>query len=241
MDIAGLVRMKLLKRGTEGKVAEAMGTRSPQARYNLIGCLAVPTYMRDSEAIDDPGSYAEMVEGLAKASRGQFKPSDVRDLVDWKGEQAGLWFTLGGKEYRADLAWIGDWTDYGSVFGIINKALEENGSKMRVYEVDTEDQCYCAVFLTEEERKALGEVAVLRDHWRFVGSIRFMHRGKEVERPLEWPQDPHQLRVCLSMEYVPKGAGIYRVSLWEPHISLATLTPEEMESAAKVYKITPAV
>ncbi len=65
----------------------------------------------DTEAIEDSGSYVNILKNLERISQGEIKFSNVSDTIDFENEKASVCFDLNGESYKYDLEFDSDWAD----------------------------------------------------------------------------------------------------------------------------------
>jgi hypothetical protein len=104
----------------------------------------------DTEAIEDHGSYVEIMRNLARVSRGAISFDELEDFVDIEEEKASVSFTLGGKRYDWDLAVDDDWVD-PSLFSRVVELTEQLGLAGRFTYFDTGGQDLVIGFETAED------------------------------------------------------------------------------------------
>ena len=72
----------------------------------------------DTEAIEDHGSYIEIIKNLERITRGELVFENIEDYVDIEEEKAWVSFTFYGQNYKWNLKIDDDWVD-PDIFGKI--------------------------------------------------------------------------------------------------------------------------
>jgi hypothetical protein len=114
----------------------------------------------DTEAIDDHGSYVEIVENCRRLTGGDLKFDDVRDYVDVEKEIAWIELTTNGRSERVDLKVRNDWVD-SKIFAKLVEWLYETGSTRR-FAMQVLGQDLLLICKPPEQTRAINTVTGLR-------------------------------------------------------------------------------
>lgn len=118
----------------------------------------------DTEAIEDHGSYVDIIKNLERITRGRLKFENVKDYVDIEEEKAWVSFTYDGKDYKWKLEVDNDWVDT-QLFSKIVNLTENNHSKGRFTYYDTGGQNAVIGFETPESLKQIQKKTGLKISW----------------------------------------------------------------------------
>lgn len=108
----------------------------------------------DTEAIEDHGSYVDIIENLNRLSDNELKFTEIEDFVDIELDKAWVSFRLNEKEFKWDLKIDDDWVDM-TLFQKIQKAIAIMDSKSHLYWFDTGGQSLVIGFFTNKEVKKI--------------------------------------------------------------------------------------
>jgi hypothetical protein len=96
--------------------------------------------------------YEELTTEFAKASKGNFKPENIKDGFSENIEKANTTFSfeISGKEYKRELEMMGDWLDQRFLY-LIDDAIKDNQVDGKFYDCvdDIQDDGY--IFLTNQQ------------------------------------------------------------------------------------------
>ena len=118
----------------------------------------------DVEAVEDRGAYVEIMKNLERISRGEIKFRDLKDYVDIEEKKAWVSFSIGGRNYKWNLAVDDDWADpalFSKVVGL-TRTLKTKG---RYTYFNTGGQNAVIGFETPESREAIIKATGLKIEW----------------------------------------------------------------------------
>ncbi|WP_418604388.1 hypothetical protein [Hwangdonia sp.] len=118
----------------------------------------------DTEAIEDHGSYVDIIKNLERITRGELIFENIKDYVDIEEEKAWISFTVSGKDYKWDLKIDNDWVDV-DLFSKIVELTKKNKSKGRYTYFDTGGQNAVLGFETPESLKEIKRKTGLKITW----------------------------------------------------------------------------
>lgn len=118
----------------------------------------------DTEAIEDHGSYVDILKNLQRITRGSLKFENVKDYVNIEEEKAWVSFTFNGKDYKWNLKIDNDWVDTDLFSKIVN-LTENSTSKGRYTYFDTGGQNAVIGFETAESLKEIKKKTGLKIVW----------------------------------------------------------------------------
>ncbi|MBM4068940.1 MAG: hypothetical protein FJ271_08365 [Planctomycetes bacterium] len=103
--------------------------------------LALNQTALDSECIDGPESYCELLKNLAKDSNDIFQPTQIKAEMVKKGRTTSISvsFRHKGKVFSCVVPFETDWFEQG-VLDVVNHALEASGREERFIVLPTNDQ-----------------------------------------------------------------------------------------------------
>lgn len=95
----------------------------------------------DSECIDGPKSYCQLLRDLATDSNGIFRPTQIKAELVKKGRKASInvSFRHKGKAFSCVVPFETDWFQH-EVLDLVNQALESSGREERFIVLSTNDQ-----------------------------------------------------------------------------------------------------
>ncbi len=111
----------------------------------------------ESENLENP--YEELALDFGEASRGVFKPKNIKDTFEetlFKKEKTLFSFEFEDKVYLENLVMQGDWLHRDFLYLII-KAISENGHDGKIYTIGEPDQYQNFIFLNEKQYEFLKE------------------------------------------------------------------------------------
>jgi hypothetical protein len=129
----------------------------------LEGPAGTPMCSFDGECINGPDSYVELLDQIAKASRGQFAPdrvlcARVGQVTDRSLDDEDGMYTLSmrsrGRTHLATIEESSDWVQLGPLTAAINAVLIGDGSRHRAWCGGGGNECRVA-FLTEQQAELL--------------------------------------------------------------------------------------
>lgn len=118
----------------------------------------------DTEAIEDHGSYVEILKNLERISRGELKFQNAQDFVDLEKGKAWISFRLRGKNYKWDLKVNDDWVD-PTLFSKIVRLTESLRTKGKYTYFNTGGQNAVIGYETPESRAAIVKATGLKIEW----------------------------------------------------------------------------
>jgi hypothetical protein len=123
---------------------------------DVWGAYSDDVWYLDTQCIEEHGVYVQILQHLARISKGTFNPDYLKDYVDIEIGRAWVSFKYGGKEYRFDLEVKDDWFDE-SLICKLNKILLESNS-LKQYAVAMNDQSILVGFFTPEQCMAIKDL-----------------------------------------------------------------------------------
>ncbi|NIK93635.1 hypothetical protein GZ212_15855 [Mangrovimonas sp. CR14] len=118
----------------------------------------------DTEAIEDHGSYVDIIKNLERITRGELVFTDVKDYVDIEEEKAWVSFTFNGQNYKWDLKIDNDWVD-PNVFLKISELTQEHKTKGKYTVFETGGQDIVIGFESPESLKEIKNKTGLKISW----------------------------------------------------------------------------
>lgn len=118
----------------------------------------------DTEAIEDHGSYVEILKNLQRISRGVIKFENLRDYVDVEKQIAWVSFSFKGKQYKWNLKVEDDWVDE-QIFSKIVALLRQSNVVGRYTYFDTGGQNAVIGFETPVDLEKLKKATGLKIEW----------------------------------------------------------------------------
>lgn len=118
----------------------------------------------DTEAIEDHGSYIEIMRNLERIARGALQFADLQDYVDIEEGQAWVSFTVGGNNYKWELKVQDDWVD-PTLFSRLVKAIKTLTVDGRFTYFNTGGQNAVIGFETRSSREQLISRTGLQIEW----------------------------------------------------------------------------
>ncbi len=103
----------------------------------------------DIEAIEDHGSYIDILNNISRITNGELVFENVEDYVDIDEETAWVSFTCRGDKYKWDLVVDNDWTD-GRLFDKIQELTVKYNTKGKFTYFNTYGQDFVLGFHTPE-------------------------------------------------------------------------------------------
>lgn len=118
----------------------------------------------DTEAIEDHGSYVEIIENLERITRGELVFKNVKDYIDIEEETAWVSFNFEEQDYKWDLKIEDDWVDI-ELFSKIVALTKKTKSKGRYTYFDTGGQNALFGFETQKGLKEIKNKTGLKIEW----------------------------------------------------------------------------
>jgi len=118
----------------------------------------------DTEAIEDHGSYVEIIKNLERITRGELVFKNIKDYVDIEEKIAWISFNFEEQDYKWDMKIEDDWVDtdlFSKIVGLANKTK----SKGRYTYFDTGGQNALIGFETSEGLKEIKNKTGLKIEW----------------------------------------------------------------------------
>jgi hypothetical protein len=118
----------------------------------------------DTEAIEDHGSYRDIINNLGRITRGELLFEDVKDHVDIDEGVAWVSFTLKGQHHKWDMKVDDDWVDT-DLFSKIVALTKEHDTRGRYTYFDTGGQNAVLGYETPEHLQEVVKRTGLRIEW----------------------------------------------------------------------------
>jgi hypothetical protein len=108
----------------------------------------------DTEAIEDHGSYIDIIENINRISGPYLRFTNIKDFVDIEKKSAWVSFDLNDRDYKWDIKVDDDWVDM-NLFKRIQNAIRLASAIGKFYWYDTGGQSFVMGYYTEEELKEI--------------------------------------------------------------------------------------
>lgn len=118
----------------------------------------------DMEAIEDHGSYVEIMKNFERVSRGEIKFENLKDYVDVEEEKAWVSFTVNKVNYKWNLEVNDDWADE-TLFTKVVELTNKLKTKGKFTYFDTGGQDAVIGFETSEKRDEIIKATGLKIEW----------------------------------------------------------------------------
>lgn len=118
----------------------------------------------DTEAIEDHGSYIDIINNLQRITRDELVFENIKDYVDIEEEKAWISFTFNGQNYKWDLKIDNDWVD-PDIFTKIVELTKEHKTKGKYTVFETGGQDIVIGFETQETLKEIKNKTGLKISW----------------------------------------------------------------------------
>lgn len=118
----------------------------------------------DTEAIEDHGSYIDIIKNLERITRDSLKFENVKDYVDIEEGKAWVSFTFENKDYKWNLKVDNDWVDF-ELFSKIVELTKNSKTKGQYTYFDTGGQNAVIGFETIESLKEIKNKTGLKIVW----------------------------------------------------------------------------
>ncbi len=122
--------------------------------------LGLATDAYDAECIENDDDYVNLMKAFVSASSGRFKPTKVRDSVDFDEAVAKLSFDFAGQHFEAEFECEDDYVD-ADFDKVIEKALKAAGVAERFFYLPGHDQCGYLVYVRPEVYKRAVALGVI--------------------------------------------------------------------------------
>jgi hypothetical protein len=118
----------------------------------------------DIEAIEDHGSYIEIMKNISRITNGELVFENIEDYVDIEEGKAWVSFTCQGDSYKWNLKVDDDWVD-GSLFDKVQELAEKYKTKGRFTYFNTGGQDFVLGYHTKEELETIKGKTKLNIVW----------------------------------------------------------------------------
>lgn len=120
-------------------------------------------WLFDTECIDVPGSYINIVNGFITLARGALPLLDLHDHVDLDNQSAWFKFLLDGKIHHWNLEVNEDWVD-PNLYARLQELVTARGGEQRFFLTSLGQDCLIS-FGDERMRQSLSELSGLHFKW----------------------------------------------------------------------------
>ncbi len=118
----------------------------------------------DLEAIEDHGSYVDIMENISRITNGDLVFENLQDYVDIEENKAWVSFTCNGDNYKWDLKVDDDWAD-GDLFDKVQALADNYQTKGRFTYFNTGGQDFVLGYHTEDELYSIRQKTGLEIVW----------------------------------------------------------------------------
>lgn len=118
----------------------------------------------DLEAIEDHGSYVDIMKNISRITHGDLIFEDVQDYVDIEEGKAWVSFTCKGDRYKWELRVDDDWAD-GALFDKVQSLTEQYHTKGKFTFFNTGGQDFVLGYHTPEELEKIRQATGLNIVW----------------------------------------------------------------------------